>query len=289
MTTMPSDPYGSDRVAVVHLALGSFGLEPFEAFVASYRAHAAGCPHVLIVALKQVVDVAPYDALLAGIDHRLILVPDEGYDLGTYWRVARETDFDFYCFLNSRSVILADDWLAKLMTALRSAPDVAAVGATGSLESIASNALHLVGVVHRWPRPLRRLRGLLGFLKLVRLFPPFPNPHLRTNAFLISRRRILRIRPPEISSKADAWHFESGWRGMTRRLTRRGAKVLVVNAEGTAYPVEQWSDSGTFWQGKQPHLLVADRQTRAYDMASPATQSAMQRNAWSPPDGRVSA
>lgn len=273
---------------MVHLALGSFGMEPFEAFVASYRVRSAGHPHVLVVALKQVTDATPYHLLLAGIDYRLILVPDEGYDLGTYWRVARQTDFDFYCFLNSRSVILVDGWLAKLMAAARSAPDVAAVGATGSLESIASNALHLVGVVHRWPRQLRRLRGLLGFLKLVRLFPPFPNPHLRTNAFLTTRQRILRIRPPRIRSKADAWRFESGWRSMTRQLTRRGEKVLIVNAEGSAYPVDQWSESGTFWQGEQSHLLVADRQTRAYDMASPATRYEMQRKAWSPPDSRVS-
>ena len=82
------------NIAVVHLVLRDYGLESFRTFVNSYRSHPAGLEHELLIAAKQfhdTEDFAPFQAELAGLPHRLLTVPDEGFDLGTYFSIAKET------------------------------------------------------------------------------------------------------------------------------------------------------------------------------------------------------
>ena len=120
-------------------------------------------------------------------------------------------DAEHLCFVNSESVPLAEGWLAALAAAVRE-PGVGAVGATGSYEATRSRL------------PLRRRR-----------WPAFPNPHLRTNAFMISSEVMRDLRWPDVTSKREAWELESGWRGMTRQLWYRGLQTLVVGRDHRAY------------------------------------------------------
>jgi len=270
------------ELAVVHLVVKDYGLDAFRRFIRSYRAFPAGVAHQLLIAAKQFDSMAQlelYREELVGLEYQIMPVPDEGFDLGTYLRIARATDYHRYCFLNSLCEVLAPDWLAKLARAADQAPGGIA-GATGSLESVASDALHHIGYTSRWPAMIKPLRGILGYLKLLPAFPTFPNPHIRTNAFMIERETFLSVNHPVVSDKADAWRFESGRNGLTRQVLKRGGKALVVDADGATYPVEEWYRSRTFWQGEQEGLLVADKQTRMYRDADAERRRELRRGAW---------
>jgi len=59
---------------------------------------------------------APYLALLENVPHITFDVSDDGVDINAYMKVAEQYDeqYRYFCFLNSHSVIMDDDWLTKL-------------------------------------------------------------------------------------------------------------------------------------------------------------------------------
>jgi len=281
--TPPGHPaVGQPSIAVVHIVLAQFGIAPFRDFIASYRRHAAGIGHSLVIAVKGFENGLPaaYVGLLDGIPHEAIEVPNFGFDIETYWRLATALDHQTFCFLNSRSVVLGDRWLARLVAPL-SALDVGAAGASGSFQSLLEEHL----------RYLRRKPSNRGLRSIIRsssintlrhrlLFAPFPNPHLRTNAFAIARSTLLALPVPNTATRLATARFENGRNNFTRQLDRRGLKVVVVGRNGVAYEPSDWPGSGTFWQGDQANLMVDDNQTLKYAVAGPAERHALAAAAW---------
>ena len=104
-------------IGVVHLVRRKNGIAPFERFLASYRQHAAGVPHELILIFKGFSfgrSTRSYDRLLTDVPHRRLYLVDYGLDLRPYFKAVKTLDHRFLCFLNSFSRILDWDWLAKL-------------------------------------------------------------------------------------------------------------------------------------------------------------------------------
>ena len=272
-------------VCVVHLVWAPLGLAPFEAFLTSYRRHASGSEHRLLVVFNGFAappDLAPFLHLLEGLEHATLLLPRPVQDLAAYLEAAHACTERSMCFLNSYSVILTNGWLAKLRAALGE-PGVGVVGATGSYESPATS-LWAVPLPPDHGRRLQRFAHRLrrhGRVLLTGLTHPlFPNPHLRTNTFMIERQRLLALRAGPFRSKADCYRFESGRRSLTRQILARGLAVRVVGANGVAYPPERWRESKTFRVGEQPNLLVADNRTREYGEADPDKQRWLAGLAW---------
>jgi hypothetical protein len=252
-------------VCVVHLVWAPLGLAPLRRFVRSYRAHPAGCPHRLLVLFNGFSDGASLDAAraeLVGVVHDEHVLDAPRQDLAAY-RAALERAHaaDALCFLNSHSEPLVDGWLAPLVEQL-GAPGIGIAGATGSHESASSSA----------PRPLKPLRR--------RQFPPFPNPHVRTNAFALERERALALDWTIGRSKTSAHQLESGWRGLTRQLLDAGLEPRVVGRDGHGYAPEEWPRSATYRSGRQENLLIADNRTRQFDEASPGRRAELARMAW---------
>lgn len=269
-------------LAVIHLAVKSYGEAAFATFTQSYRRHPAGRAHDLLIAAKQFADeadFAPFARHLEGLDYRLVLLPDEGLDLGAYVSLARTEPYRTFCFLNSLSEILVDDWLGKLATALDAAPG-GVVGTSASCRSVANGVRRMR--YPRVPRFLQGLRGFLGFWKVALTYPPFPNPHLRTNGFMIARETLLGLKLPHFRTKPDTSIFESGRGNLSRQIWKRGGKVLVVDRDGRAWDQPGWESSATFWSGGQAGLLVADKQTRMYAYGDAARRSQLTRLAWGP-------
>ncbi len=123
--------------------------------------------------------------------------------------------------------------------------------------------------------------GALARLKDMKVFP---NPHIRTNAFMIERKLFLNVLPDSLETKNDSYLFESGPDGLTQQILLRGLKVVVVGANGRVYAMEEWGDSGTFRLGDQHNLLVKDNQTRAFQNMSAAEKRAFTTMTWG--DGR---
>lgn len=272
-------------IGLVHLVRAANPIVAFEEFLASYKRHPAECDHELLIVYKGFASasaIAPYRKLLAGTAHRQMLVDDAGFDIDAYFAAARRFEHDYLCFLNSYSVILDTGWLGKLMQAL-DAPGVGLVGATGSWQSSYTHFLE-----HYYPeggRPLYKKPVDLARTLYYRLhYPPFPNPHIRTNGFLIPRVTMCGLHRGKLSSKfrtkLEVYRFESGRKSLTQRILRRGETVRIVGKDGVAYGIDAWASSGIFWHGAQENLLIADNQTRAYDMADPLKRQGLAWTSW---------
>lgn len=278
---MPSFPPMND-LCLVYLARARTGIAPFQRFLDSLRRFPPGMPHDFVIVFKgfsSSSEVERWQALAADLAPQTLRMRDFGFDLRAYGLAARKYQNSWFCFLNSYSEPLAENWLAKMFAVMRR-DGVGLVGATGSCESMYSNALLERGTS---PRPLPISAALLLKLRILlcaRLFLPFPNPHVRTNAFMLQREVMLRIWPGLILTKRGAYLFENGRSGLTRRIERLHLQPFLVGKDGLAYEQQNWINSRTFRQGTQENLLVADNQTRLYDSADPGTRARLSGLAW---------
>jgi hypothetical protein len=271
-------------IEVVHLVWKPAGIDAFREFLRSYREHPGEIDHGLLVIFKgfRGDDLAEHRALLDGIPHRELLVPNTVRDLGAYFRAARHAESRYVCFLNSNSTILAPGWLRMLHEQV-ARPGVAAAGATGSWESFYSNYLLRIEEVGRprslagWVKHLNRLRKLRSYQAN---FHRAPNPHLRSNAFIVERTRWLGLSVGPLRTKWSTWVFESGKRGITPQLAAQGMEVVVVGRDGRGYKEAEWPESNTFRSGEQANLLVADNRTRQYADAGEEARRYMRLVAW---------
>jgi hypothetical protein len=112
-------------------------------------------------------------------------------------------------------------------------------------------------------------------------FPKFPNPHARTNGFVMLRDQFFNIAKVfSMKYKADANLFESGKNSLTRSVLQLDLSVLVVGKNGIGYEVDEWSASNTFRQGNQSNLLISDNHTRAFDAMNDNTKSFFKLLTW---------
>jgi glycosyltransferase involved in cell wall biosynthesis len=105
--------------------------------------------------------------------------------------------------------------------------------------------------------------GKGGVLAPFRDIAPFPNPHIRTNGFMVSREFMLEFRGMG-NTKYDCNHFESGPDGLTNRAFEKGLSVVLVGADGVGYAPEEWPTSKTFRLEQQQNLMATDNQVSAY-------------------------
>lgn len=304
-------------IALVYLAWAPLGPAPLREFVRSYRAHSAGAEHQLIVLLNGAeprgsgntklegsggvererqwtrgyevpaalerdgpngVDCGSgYEVLrtalvaeLGDTEHRLIELERPVLDLPAYGLAARRQKHERVCLLNSYSMILADGWLGQLSFALDD-PTVGVAGATGSWES---QAEWIRGRPVYWPYQLATLP------RARRRYPRFPNPHIRTTAFMLDRKLLLEAGFERAVDKRDTYLLESGPDSFTRQVLSRGLRPVVVGRDGRAYDIEQWPASATYRAGDQCNLLVADRRTRDWEQASLRLRRRLSRDAW---------
>jgi len=114
----------------------------------------------------------------------------------------------------------------------------------------------------------------------VEAFPPFPNPHIRSNGFMIERERFIALSERPLRSKADASLFESGHNSITTQLRRAGLGAIVVGGDGVGYSVNDWPRSRTFRLGEQENLLITDNHTRAFAAMSEPAKAAHALMTW---------
>ena len=274
----------STNIGVVHLIRAQNGIEPFKTFLKSYINNPGGIRHELILIFKGFssgIEASEYKSLLADLNYSSMFIEDRGFDIGSYFIAANVFNYKYYCFLNSHSIILDKDWLTKLYH--HAAQDhVGLVGATASYESLYSDHVN----VHRFTSsgaPLyRRIIRNSYFNRLRHLYyyPPFPNYHIRTNAFMIKNKILSRIKHKTMGSKIDTSRFENGKNSITRQILKMKLDALVVGKDGKAYKKEDWRKSNTFWHNNQENLLISDNQTDKYLKANNDEKMYLSRLAW---------
>jgi hypothetical protein len=245
------------RLALVYLARGA-DHEPlyrFDRFAQSFKQFAPMAEHDLFIIFKGFrsrVELRAGQAMFEGLQYVSLFTDDDNFDIGAYSAACKQIPHEFICFMNTNSEVLCHGWLGKLAANFDPAT-TGCVGATGSFESLSGLDVR---------------------------FPPFPNVHLRSNAFLISRQHVLEYFPDHVNSKRDAWDFESGPDGLTRRFFEQGLSVFVVGRNGRAYGPDWWPVSHTFRQGEQENLLVHDQVTRDFDVMSFENKREVSARTW---------
>lgn len=271
-------------IALVHLVWAPLGAAPLREFLDSHRAHPAGAEYELVILLNGAGAGGPAGeatrrellAEIEGVEHQLLELDRPMQDIAAYVQAARRLEHERVCFVNSYATILVDGWLGLVAGAL-DRPDVGLVGASGSWES---QAEWRRGPIRHWPVQLA------GLAAARHDYPRFPNPHVRTSTFMVERALMAELSPSSIADKRAAYLLESGHDSITRRVQRRGLRAVVVGRDGVAYDVERWPQSRTFRSGDQENLLVADNQTRDYQVASRWRRCQLARASWGRPSAR---
>lgn len=129
----------------------------------------------------------------------------------------------------------------------------------------------------------RALYRLVRFDQLLLPYAPYPNPHIRTNAFMVGRDRFLALKIPSFRSKFGVYKFESGQGSLTNQIIGQGLKTIVVDRKGNAYEPADWKASSTYWIEDQRNLLAADNRTRDYSEGTPFARARLQAYAWEDP------
>ncbi|MFZ2959388.1 MAG: hypothetical protein WA705_21075 [Candidatus Ozemobacteraceae bacterium] len=276
-------------LALVYLSRGvDGGLASAEAFFEAYRLFPPGCDHDLVIVAKGWEGISGFEELKRlAVAHNACLfeLPDDGYDWGAYMRLAPILSQHWLCFLNTHSRPRVNGWLNLLWFRALHNHEIGAAGATASWESHAHVFSFPSSHPHRntlfW-KSLKFLLNLLPLLANAWYFPMFPNPHLRSNAFVIRRDLFTEfISTRQIPRrKIDAFVLENGRKGLSVFLAKRGLKTLVIGADGNSFEAKSWAESGVFRIPGQKNLLVADNQTRFYESADATKRRMLERLAW---------
>ncbi|MFY8126974.1 MAG: hypothetical protein ACOVMM_01245, partial [Chitinophagaceae bacterium] len=207
-----------------------------------------------------------------------------GFDINTYQWVAQQVIEDYLIFFNTNSVLLHPNWCDIYTKHITKS--------TGAISATASFNSHINTVLQEnnfhYNRKLSFKENLASYKMLLKaifiwpfLYKKFPNPHIRTNAFLINRKVFLtlNIKNP-LKSKREAYLAESGRNSITQQLLRKNLKVGVVNNNGDYFDLQEAYKANTFWNNQQENLLVADNQTELYKNANETQKKQLSLLAW---------
>jgi hypothetical protein len=213
-------------------------------FIAAYLRFRPEVKHTLYVVNKGFTArqlVYEY-ALFKDLTPNFIDVSDEGFDLEAYRKAAKQIAEPVIFFMNTHSEPLVTGWLEIVYSTFTASEHIGLVGCTGNMET------------HH--------PSIAGF-------PKYPNYHVRSNGFMISKQDYLDIIGTDsIVRKIHAYQLEAGQTSLTNVIQSTGRKALVVGRQGAVRPKDLWR-AGIFRSAGQHNLLLADNQTRIYETFSP--------------------
>lgn len=275
-------------VSVIYLFYIPYGSLQLLNFINSYKSNNAGYYHDLVIVFKGMsheTETQPFIEILN--EHKLqfsvLNYTGEGLDVNAYYWAATQMKNEYLFFLNTSSVLLAENWLLKFARNLSA--DIGIIGSTASWQSYYSTIFFTNKFGWKKNKSFvinfRKYKLFIKNLCYWRfLFPSFPNPHIRTNAFIVNRIKYMSIKPKIINTKFKAYLFESGKNNLTSRFLQMGLQVLVMDKYGNLYKSLDWKLSKTYWSFNQENLLVSDNQTENYQHASEEKKKTMSKIAW---------
>ena len=220
-------------------------------FSSSYMKYSSGIEHELYLLIKNR-QKNNFDKIIndsfVDCNYKIMPVDNEGFDIGAYYQFAKQVDAKYIFLINTNSFLLTNNWLKKVSIGIEK--DIDLVGTSASYEQL----------------KLKNKNDNNFFAK-------FPNPHIRTNGFMIKRKLFIdivnnylnKIQKKNFLTKLDTYRFESGKIGLTSYLLNNNFKISLIGANGRLYNVKNWPVSNTFRLNEQENLLISDRQTRFYD------------------------
>lgn len=203
-----------NKIGVIYLLRKGNDLSLLCNFLNSYIKYNAGIEHDLIIIFKgykKIDSKNDIESLLSKIKYQSIYIDDIGFDLDAYFNTAKKMPYDYFLFFNSYSIIQSEKWLLKFYT-LCLLDNVGIVGASGSFESPLRNWRDQYFSKKRFffKPQINTLKLIKHLIYLYIHYCNFPNPHIRTNAFMISSNNLKKIKYKSILDRSQALILECG-------------------------------------------------------------------------------
>ena len=74
--------------------------------------------------------------------------------------------------------------------------------------------------------------------------------------------------------------LESGYDSITRQILKQGKNCIIIDKFGNAYGIKEWAKAKIFWTENQEDLLIADNQTKKYQLGDAETRKNLSYHAW---------
>lgn len=213
-------------------------------------------------------------------------VPNVGRDVYSYLYYSQITESDFLIFFNTASALHSSEFILSGYEQLKK-DNCGAFAATASYGSIVNSKYFLKQARYSWIRSISNEipKYALAYAAEVALavLGYIPVPHLRTNAFGISRLKLNAIisgwnRLP--TTRLESLFFESGNRGLSGVLSRASEALIVVDKYGNDFDQRDWLRSKTYCCFAQCCLAVSDNRTDEYDHADSLEKQKLFVGAW---------
>ena len=273
-----------NKIAVIYLLRKGNDLSLLKTFLNSYLKYNAGLKHDLIIIFKgfQIFDSKnDLESILSEIKYSSIYIDDIGFDLDAYFNTAKKLHHDYFIFFNSYSKIQSEKWLIKYYN-LCLLDNIGIVGASGSFESPLRNwkEQYFSKKIFFLKPQIKTIKLFKHLIYLYIYYRNFPNPHIRTNAFMISSNNLKKINYKPILNRSQALLLESGKKSITNQLIEHNLRPLIVGKDGNGFDINLWKESNTFRLNKQENLLILDNRTLNYELQSKEDKKKLSYISW---------
>ena len=262
------------KPTIVYLISNYDSLSNIFKFIKNYKKYKAGHAHNLIICYKNCYNKNLDKSIKKKINpfkyKKFIDFGKNDFDWGSYKRVAKKNKNKILFFFNCHSYPIKNNWLKFFLNHYKSKTVLAPTGSFQSISSSSLNGFYFKNLFHRL---------YYGFFNMIN-FPLFPNPHIRSNCFMISANDFLNLNLINCEKKIHAWLNESGRKSMTKQLLDKGFKLLVVNNENKKFLISHWKKSETYAVKKQGKLLISDKHTREYMSLNNERKKIYEKNVW---------
>ena len=243
-------------------------------FIKNYKKYKAGKKHKLIICFK-----GSFNSSLEKKIKKLIYpykfekyidrnVND--YDWGSYKRIAAFNKDKRLFFFNCHSYPISNNWLRKFYNNFGYKVVLSPTGSFQSLATSCFNGLYFNNFIKSF---------YYGVMNL-RYFKFFPNPHLRSNCFMIYAKDLIDLNIIKCRHKIDTWKNESGRNGMTQQLLKKGFRIYIINKKGKKIDMNKWKKSETYAYKEQSQLIIEDKHTREYSKLHEEKKIIYTLNCW---------
>ena len=263
----------NDKIIVVYLSSKYSKISDLKKFIKSYKKFKAGSRHKLLICFKQLPkkELTKRLLLLKKINYFIDPININDHEWGSLKRVCQFYLKNYIFFMNDYSYPITSNWL-KYFHKFKENKMI--IGCTASKSSNFNNSFYRN----------HKDNYFKAFLKIIYFFfkiPRFPNPHLRSTAFLIKAKDYLEfIKDKNISFKIQSLALESGYDGLTNFFKKKGYKIKVLNRFGNLFDLDNGILSKTFASYNQEGLIISDNQTRTYDKLSFKNKVKKRKQSW---------
>ena len=262
---------------VAYLAYEPFKFEKLNKFIENYVFYNSGHEHDLLICFKGFKNSETISEWKKKIKISFIEFNDSNqpndFDIGSFFRIAEKYKDRNIFFIGSHCLPIFNNWLKIFFNHFE---NKMLLGSHSSYASISSEFLSFYH--HNYSKSQQLRWGIKHLFK----FKLFPNPHVRTSAFLINAKDLLScdFNRKKFIYKIETNYFESGRNSITNQLLKKGFKVGIVNSDNKYFSINEWKKSQTYSLDNQQKLIFSDNRTNIYFKANIDKKNIIRKNNW---------